>query len=172
MFSGGIDSTYLTWKLLSEGKNVVLYHIILINRINRWQQEQKAQLKIVQQFKEEFPGQVEYRESTLDITNIKMAMDSDYFITLGTSYAVNCGIRTIYVGFLKDDMTPYTKDFYKLVDIFSESKVSLETPLIHLIKQDFINLLPNKYKTFSCRNPSNGKTCTCRTCRKINSLVK
>lgn len=171
MFSGGMDSTYLTLKKLQEGHEVVLYHVVLKNQLNRWNDELKACLLLVDQFKEDFPGRVHYVESTLDISSIKQSYDSEFYIPLGTSYANAYNIPEINIGFIEEDVLYMKPNYNSIVSELSGYNVILKLPLIRTSKKEVQSGIPKRYVTFSCRFPQEGKACgSCKTCRSIQGI--
>jgi len=171
MFSGGLDSTYLAWSLLKEGYQVVLYHVVLKNKLNRWEEEHKAMLSILSEFKKEFD--LKYVEVTLDVSDLEMTYDSDYYIPLGATYCKTYNVKEMHIGFISEDRDVMQKDYYERVELLSAHKAKLILPLLQTTKKEIYEKLPEKYKrlTFSCRSPMNGRPCErCVPCKAISKI--
>lgn len=98
MLSGGLDSTYLAWRMLSEPGcgGVLLHHISLKSKfIHRWKRELSSVLKIVEYFKQQ-GFKFEFTKSNFELTHYSCTgFDSDTILLVAQKIAQNYGNQKI-----------------------------------------------------------------------------
>lgn len=196
MFSGGIDSTYLAWKLmLDKTKNLHLHHVSIRNDSDKmWKQQDKAVKPILEYFKDQ-GFEFEYSESVFEFFGwIRVGFDSDILLLIAQKLAQNFGRSKIEVllGWVPSDMRRsviaerarrhVTSNIWEaLIESATNRKVidkTLHFPLIeeNITKIKMIRDMPQELLdlTWSCRKPRNGNPCGhCHACRdKSNALIK
>jgi 7-cyano-7-deazaguanine synthase in queuosine biosynthesis len=177
-FSGGIDSTLVALRALESPHKVILHHLILKNKINRWKPELKAVQNLIILFKKEF--QFEYLETQIDTTQVSMIYDSLYTIQMATAICYSKKdlnpIEEIHVGFIKDDNLA-SFNYQQVINApFELDPPKLIKPLINLTKKETIKELPAKYlkECFWCRLPKqDGSPCGhCHSCKLYKQSIK
>lgn len=171
--SGGLDSTYLLYKLLQEGNDVFVMHVSLKKKGEYyWKQELKAFRKIVKWCKINCSGEiVDVRKSVINMMEFPFGYDTDGILLMAQKYCYRICKRFDYddvrvaFGAVGDD-DPYTEERYKkgygvalwnaLIDSmtgrthykrFKAINRKTFSPLYHptkLYKKDIVNLIPKE----------------------------
>lgn len=185
MFSGGLDSTAMLWKLLRGSDDALrVHHIRMVNREGRADAEQAAVERIVAYCREHCRG-FRYSESGLDFAGLE-AIPIDYMAVayVACQVAIDTpGCTRIAVGTLAQDTDEVNRSARqrKIFDTLyacyrarklGEPAVSWAYPVHRLSKSEIAGILPPELLelTWSCRTPlrtANGfRPCgTCKACR-------
>jgi len=169
-FSGGIDSTLVALKALQTDHNIILHHVILKNKMNRWRPELKAVQRLLSLFEQDYS--FEYIETTLDTNNINMTYDSLYTTQMASAICFSRqhfkAIHEVWMGFNKDDNLAFF-DYQRVLEAPFNNPPKLIMPLKNKTKKEIIKELPDKYlqECFWCRTPNKNGTpcCNCHACR-------
>jgi 7-cyano-7-deazaguanine synthase in queuosine biosynthesis len=176
VWSGGLDSTYVLYKYLTETDYPVMAHHILLQNRNefRWHQEQRAVENIKDWLKHSCRN---FRYTESSYYNSLSGKDITLCLFIASQVAhglVGADTKEIIVAtgrIMEDDeRTPiHTQD-----DVFwagvkdIEIPVSLERPIRTMTKRDIIEECPKELVdlTWSCRQPEfiNGAAIPCGTC--------
>jgi 7-cyano-7-deazaguanine synthase in queuosine biosynthesis len=193
MFSGGLDSTYLAWKFLTENKKLHLHHISLRNESKfPWELQDEACQKIVSFFKKQ-GFEFEYSASVFEFFGFRgVGLDVDVQLLFAQKVAQNFRHSevTVYIGLNCHDMIRSPIPDRKLPQIQNIWKALIENtrygdhinktlnfPLIddNTTKPEMIRNMPkNLYDlTWSCRKPIDNKPCgSCHSCREKIEATK
>ena len=184
MFSGGLDSTGVFWKLVQEKKQIHVHHMNLINKENRCDAEKLAVQNICNYMKKitEFT----YSESTHNVPSIRGSFmwDSDmYNFIAGYICMMRSDIENVALGLTKTDLGSGSGGVQnrinrgnKILNCFTDIKKIY--PVSDMSKQQIFDMLPNDLRdlTWSCRTPiyidGVPKMCNkCKTCRELRHIT-
>ncbi len=202
LFSGGMDSTYVAWKLLSIGApNIHLHHVTLKNDTERmWVMQYKAVKDILNYLKDRFDG-FGYSQSAYEFYQFPaIGMDSDVLLLSAQKVAQNCiGYKVKISTGWKAPYEQMGEIQRRLVDDRIKRDVSgqLWTALISgasnnrenideriyyplmddgdVTKADIIREMPNELvdMTWSCRHPKDDSPCgECHACLEVKKKKK
>ena len=194
MFSGGLDSAALLYKVLLESsmdKQVVAHHINFINRENRHIVEKHACDTIVEYLKETIRP-FEYTESTFEFPYTRhIGWDIITAMYVGglvsKNYSGPNNEVMLCIGDNKDDFGAYQwkSPIAQSIGLLSALESPMQPvqhlptivqPIVHLSKEDLINMIPQKLfeLTWSCRRPklTNQVFVECGQCSTCNDLKK
>jgi hypothetical protein len=115
MFSGGLDSTYLAWKMLTDERRadsdtIHLHHVSIRNDLEpMWYMQDRAVKNIVHELKIRMYD-FEYSESVFDFPNFRaIGFDSDIYLVAAQKVAQNLSGRVnVYTG-MRDHATGQTE---------------------------------------------------------------
>jgi 7-cyano-7-deazaguanine synthase in queuosine biosynthesis len=186
MFSGGLDSTGVLYKLLTEKDyekfDIHVHHVNLKNRENRYRAENIAIGNIKKYFKTNNFREFEYSETTFEFPsfNNRYFYDVDiYNFIAGNLCRQMPYIEYVAIGRIITDMINNLNIRKTSDNIFSEY-VKLEKkiyPLNSFTKQQIVDFLPSDLTelTWSCRTPVYikgipTKCDTCMTCRELKKV--
>lgn len=181
MFSGGLDSTGVLYKLINSKEELLVHHLYLSNKENRAEAEAVAVKKIVDYMKK--IRQFSYTESFHEYPsfNGNFMWDSDiYNFVAGTICLSAKTIKEVAIGRTKSDIGFATRAERgtKILNILSPS-VKKTYPVGEMTKKEIYDMLPEELRkmTWSCRTPiykdDDIKMCgSCRTCIEILSMNK
>lgn len=175
--SGGVDSTYCAWKLLTEGHRLILLHVNLVT--SRWLQEKRATHYIVDWFKKNGLTNFEYHEVTHDPQNSPTRISDIEIVGFWTGALMrNREVDAVVVGSNAHDLVQgdsYDRRVERRAAILKAvtgKDVKLIRPAAELTKADIIAEMPADLfrLTWSCRRPRNKTACQeCRACREVAS---
>lgn len=179
MFSGGLDSTGVFYRLIQQKTKLYVHHMNLNNVENRSKAESFAVKKICDYMKE--LGDFSYSESShnLPSVNNNFMFDSDlYNLMAGSISSSNPDIKYIALGLTKSDLSGAVSDRIqrgnKIFESFKSNAKKIY-PLINMTKKEIYDYLPSGLRdlTWSCRRPiyegENILECKkCKTCRSLN----
>lgn len=165
-FSGGLDSTYLVWKNLTEGNIVYPVYVDIKNNINKTILE-KNRIKILHKlFTEEFNKELFFLEKQKTIFTIDVVANENslYFKQipiwiLGALYSQGLNADEIQIGYvMNDDAISYLNDIqniYRSYQVISEKLIPLKFPITKITKWQMARDLPERYfnHIVSCENP-------------------
>jgi 7-cyano-7-deazaguanine synthase in queuosine biosynthesis len=187
MFSGGLDSTAMLVKLLTETRDDLrVHHVRMVNREGRAEAEQTAVESIVEWCASRYRP-FRYSESTLDFADLEaIPIDFLSIAYVACQVAVDTpGCTRIAVGTLARDLDEIKRSvsvtqrrvFETMYEVYRARKVGEESvdwiyPVYELSKAQVASLLPPELRalTWSCRRPlstsSGYRICgTCKPCR-------
>jgi len=187
--SGGIDSAYVAYLLLSQQKYVVLHHCILKNREGRHLQEYAAVRHCIDFFKKSGLTSFDYEETSFDYGTIQyLIYDVELIGFLSGLILRNPKykyINNIAVSVNKNDPTGRNLQTPRRIRANNCTKSILTTnkqryinfiyPIINLTRKELIEQCPKELLRglWWCRKPHYGKRCNnCLTCRQTNPYVK
>jgi 7-cyano-7-deazaguanine synthase in queuosine biosynthesis len=163
-FSGGLDSTYLVWKLLKEGHKVYTVYFKLLNNDSKIKMEQFSRDLLIKKFDKEFPSL--HHDTCVDfecrIHNHKVGytMAQVPIWILGSFFSCSNTIDEISIAYvMNDDAISYLSEIRKLYNSYkflAHHKLPvLNFPLSKIKKQEILHNLPQEYKdlTVSCEAP-------------------
>lgn len=165
--SGGVDSTFLLLKYLSEQKNVVVHHCNMINGEGRYLAEKSATSKVITWLKDNGLSTFEYYESGFDYGNLPYILKDIEVIAVFTSAILRAPsfhhIEEIAVSANATDESNNPHDISvinrqsilnTLKPPFVEAKLTF--PIIHISKEDMVRSLPVDLLqlTWFCRKPT------------------
>lgn len=172
MWSGGLDSTYMLYKLAIEKKPFIVHHISFRNQLKRWIPEDKAVLALKQMFRN---NRIifDYSESIIDFSCFQVTgRDRDTILLAAQKTAfehLNLKLR-VAVAWNDTDMAnasiveQYEAGYvFKSWDALHSSmhvhnklvSKELYMPLMGMTRKDIWEALPRRYRdlTWSCRRP-------------------
>ncbi len=164
-FSSGLDSTYLIYKNLKEGNNVVVCYFEILNNVNKSIVEKIHREYLIKQFEKDFKNKIVDLGTILQcevnkVYNNSCQMNQIPIWLLGLYFACGDNIDEIQLGYVcGDDAISYLDDIKKLFkkyNKFSNKKFpKINFPLIKTLKKEITYKLPEKYKKFtiSCEDP-------------------
>lgn len=181
MFSGGLDSTGVFWKLINQQEEIHVHHLYLSNKENRAEAESIAVKSIVQYMKK--IRNFSYTESYHEYPsyNGNFMWDSDiYNFVAGTICVAAKTIKEVAIGRTKSDagFEQRAQRGTKILSILSPS-VKKIYPVEEMTKKEIYDMLPEDLRqlTWSCRTPiykeNNMEMCKkCKTCLEILRMNK
>jgi len=182
MFSGGLDSTGVFWRLINSQKNLHVHHLYLVNRENRALAEDRAVRDIVAHMKgiRDFGFSESYHE--YPSYNGNFMFDSDIFSFMAGSICLSMKtIREVAIGMTASDMSSGLSARVERANRIFESfgtKARKVYPLMDMTKKQVYKMLPEELRnmSWSCRTPiyegDDIRVCgRCKTCREIRSIV-
>jgi 7-cyano-7-deazaguanine synthase in queuosine biosynthesis len=188
MFSGGLDSTGVLYKLLTEKEyeeyDIHVHHIQLKNRENRNRAESIAIENIKKYLKTNNFREFKYSETEFKFPDI----DKRYFYDVDIynfiagnlcwqmSYIEKVAIGRIATDITNNPMTPRRMTSDNIFSAYTKIEKKFY-PLNSFTKQQIVNFLPSDLTklTWSCRTPIYIKgiptKCeTCMTCRELKKV--
>jgi 7-cyano-7-deazaguanine synthase in queuosine biosynthesis len=182
MFSGGLDSTGVFWKLINESETIHVHHMYLVNKEGRAKAENKAVKDIVEYMNKirRFGFSESYHE--YPCYNNNFIWDSDIFSFMAGSICLSFKtIKRVAIGTTASDLSPsLSKRIERANKIFDAFETSAEKvhPMIGMKKKQIYEMLPPNLRilTWSCRKPiyegDDIKRCgNCKTCKQMSAIV-
>lgn len=192
MFSGGMDSTYLAWNLLSTKTPLDLHYISIRNDTESiWKQQDIRTKQIVEYFKHQ-SFDFNFTKSKFELFGYKSTgFDSDLILLVAQKIVQNYYDNVdVLLGWNPYDMKrPIIADRAKrhvtsnIWKALVESTMNrdfinkeLQFPLIeqNITKIDMMKAMPNELLdlTWSCRKGGDEPCNKCHSCRERNAAVK
>jgi len=147
LWSGGLDSTYLIYKLLQEHHKVEAYYIKIKNNKEKTKRELLAIKKLTKLFSEfnfEYKGILaEFSLNIID-NNVLTFYQSPFWIT--AAYYLRGPVSIGYV--LNDYSISYLQDYKNIAKSFNtlrNNPLKLEFPLYKTSKQYILQVLPKEF---------------------------
>lgn len=180
MFSGGLDSTGVLYRLMKSKEELLVHHLYLSNKENRAEAESFAVKNVVDYMKKirEFSYTESYHE--YPSYNGNFMWDSDlYNFVAGTICASAKTIAEVAIGRTKSDTAlDRSERGTKILNILSPN-VKKIFPVGEMTKKEIYEMLPKELRelTWSCRTPiykeNNIEMCKrCKTCLEISRINK
>lgn len=186
--SGGIDSAYCAYKLLKEGRSLLIHHCVLKNIENRHEQEYKAVQHCLDFFKKNGLNNFEYVETFFDYGTVKVLIYDVEIIGFLSGLILRnpnfYNIKQIAVSVNKNEPTGQNLECPRRVSANTCTKTLLNLinrdvqfiyPIINMTKEEIINDCPKDLLSglWWCRRPQNGNKCgQCKTCIETNYLIQ
>lgn len=165
LFSGGLDSTYLIWKNLKDGNEVLPIYVEIENNLIKSIIEKNRIKLLLKEFQKEFNVDKTKIHDIRYAMNIGIRADegSLYFKQIpiwifAAVYIQGMDIDELQIGYVStDDSISYINDIqniYQSYQTISEPMKPLLFPLIKVRKYDIAQELPKQYfdLIFSCEN--------------------
>ena len=189
-FSGGLDSTYLVYKLLRDGHTVDLMYIEILNNKNKTQAEFAVRELLIDEFKKEFPERVNviYNHNSIEVSRRTSTECTQAVIWLSIVIMTLRNERgyfydAIAFGYVQgdtmlsfiDDMQESYAALCKFENLkYGERYPVLEFPIKKLCKRDMFDGLSNRYTSliWSCEEPhmsEDGVVTRCGDCNPCNT---
>ena len=160
LFSSGLDSTYLVWKNLKDGNEVVPIYIEISNNVTKTILEKNRIGLLLEKFREEFEIKIYDIEYVLT-AGLTADENSLHFKqvpvwVMGMMFCQSMGLDEIQIGYVEnDDAISYLKDIkkiYKSYKSIQDNLVPLKFPLMKMKKYMMAQELPEQYLKliFSC----------------------
>jgi 7-cyano-7-deazaguanine synthase in queuosine biosynthesis len=182
MFSGGLDSTGVFWKLINEQGNLHVHHLYLVNRENRAKAEDRTVSDIVAHMKNirDFGFSESYHEYPCHNNNF--LWDSDLFSFVAGGMCISMpSIRNVAIGMTASDMRRGMSDRVerarKIFEAFGTNAKKVY-PVGDKTKRQVYEMLPEELRalSWSCRTPvydgddirKCGRCMACREMARIN----
>jgi 7-cyano-7-deazaguanine synthase in queuosine biosynthesis len=182
MFSGGLDSTGVFWKLINESETIHIHHMYLVNKEGRARAENKAVKDIVEYMSKirSFGFSESYHE--YPCYNNNFIWDSDIFSFMAGSICLGVkAIKKVAIGTTASDLSPsLSKRIERANKIFNAFGTSAEKiyPMIGMKKKQIYEMLPKDLRqlTWSCREPVYDgddiiRCGKCKTCKQMSAIV-
>lgn len=133
MYSGGLDSLFVLYNLLQNGKNVHVHHIILIDDTDRWESELKMVRDVVKILKEKY--NFDYTESTSSYAginkNLHFTMDTDTTSIVALHMALINQCDAIATGHLPPERRYYDRKVINgVINLLCDAKGIKEKPIL------------------------------------------
>ncbi len=182
MFSGGLDSTAVFYKLLKEKQNLFVHHMHLNNKENRAEAESIAVKKICGYMKQF--GDFVYSESRHEVPTLgkNFMWDSDLYNFMAGSICNSLGnVEFVALGMTKSDLSPSVSERAnrgtKIFESFGTNAKKIY-PIIEMTKKEIYDYLPEDLRelTWSCRTPIYEenkilKCNKCKACRELRRII-
>lgn len=179
LFSGGLDSTYLIHKNLSDGNAVTPIYITIENNVDKVKIEFERANKIWNLLLNKFnlyerTLQESIKVNVVNCSNNLMFSQVPIWI-LGALYSVSCSsFDEIQIGYVNGDSSiPFISDFVKIWNsyksISSEKLPPLVFPLTKKQKDQLWCELPDEIRqlTYFCESPRGTEDCgNCASCER------
>ena len=178
MFSGGLDSTAVFYKLIKENKSLYVHHMHLGNEENRMEAESIAVKKVCNYMKQF--GNFIYSESHHDLPTFgkNFMWDSDLYNFMAGSICKSVrDIEFVALGMTKSDLSPSVSERAnrgtKIFESFGSSAQKIY-PVVEMTKKEICDYLPEDLRklTWSCRTPiyEGDKILKCNKCKACREL--
>jgi hypothetical protein len=190
LFSGGLDSTYLIWKNLTEGNDVYPIYFEIENNDRKVRLEKNRIELLYKKFSEEFGSKIHKINYTLKISveNTRysgLQLHQLPIWVIGLQWLQNLDVSEFQFGYImNDDAISYIDDIKNIHNSFSGLQDNVKTLNFPLIKEKKILIaqaLPTKYFDLivSCESPNiiNDESeifeyqpcCVCPACKRLIS---
>jgi len=163
LFSGGLDSTYLVWKNLEKGNEVVPIYIEIENNTDKSKLEKNRIGILWDMFRDEYKHKIEkiVYSIKIDINASDNLMFKQIPVWIsGLVYSQNHGIEELQIGYVGgDDALGHLSEIKKIYKsyrhICDQPLKKLVFPLKKKHKYEMLNELPEKYHSWivSCEAP-------------------
>jgi len=180
MFSGGIDSTGMLWKLLNEKKALHVHHMNLRNEERRAFAEHKSVENILQLMSKNH--EFNYSESTHQYPsyNNKFIWDSDIVSFIAGTICLSIpSIKFVAIGMTATDLSnpDLSNRIVRSNNVFKAfTEATKIYPVKNMTKLQIYNMLPVEIRnlTWSCRTPIyvNNFAYRCNKCMTCIELMK
>ena len=199
MLSGGLDSTYLAWKLIQEKEPIHFHHISIRNDVELMWKHQYDSVQNIIKFIEDQGYSFTYSFSRFDFYGFhKLGFDSDLIMVVAQKVAQNFDLRfkdiNVVMGWaplgltnpriIKRARKNISQNIWTAlvnsIEVRDGINFKIQTPLIdrNISKSDALREMPPELinMTWTCRTPTeDGSPCgTCHACvdlKKARDLV-
>lgn len=166
LFSGGLDSTYLVWKNLTEGNTVQPIYIEIENNKDKSIIEKNRTKLLREKFAEDFNTNCTLIREVENVATIHVSscFNDLHFKQVpiwlfGILYSQCIGVDEIQIGYVcNDDAIPYLADIQKIYKSYASvtsTLLPLRFPITKKKKYEMADELPSKYRDliYSCECP-------------------
>jgi len=181
MFSGGLDSTGVLWRLVNGAEELHVHHLHLVNKENRAKAEKRAVTEIVGHLRgvRDFGFSESYHE--YPCYNGGFMWDSDIFSFMAGSICLAMRtIERVAIGMTLSDMrgglSARVERANRIFEAFG-TRAKKVYPLSEMTKKQVYEMLPEELRSmsWSCRTPiykdDDMMSCgRCRTCREMANI--
>lgn len=180
LWSGGLDSTYLVWKLLNEGHSVMVARCVIGGNEYQRQREEKARNELFPLFKNF--SNFEYVDNTVavDIASVCGPKNDNNILPqipallVTALYSVGRSIDRVALGYvMNDDAISFLDDikgvFNSFKNLMWNQNIEIEFPLAKISKVTILYNLPKEYleRVSYCENNDSIKVCgKCPSCKR------
>lgn len=187
LLSGGIDSAYCMWKLLSEGRSLRVHHVHLTNHEGRVTHEAEATERVLAWMRGQGLTRFSYSTSSFNYGTLGFIVKDSYLwaFHIGVIMANprNRAITKVivprhYDAFPTGPTGPgpeRTDRVWREIPRQVCGRVpELEYPIVDMMKADIVRAIPPDLLEccWWCRTPKNGKPChTCYTCKLVDPAL-
>lgn len=182
MFSGGLDSTGMLWKLINNKQKIHVHHMNLFNVENRAIAESHAVKKIIKYFKQHAEFGYSESEHHYPRYDNKFIWDSDIVAFISGSMCLSMPyLKHVALGMTKTDISGNNSlrerivRATKILEAFTPATKIY--PVAEMSKAEIYKMLPAELRdlTWSCRTPiyqnSQAIPCNkCPTCLDLNKI--
>lgn len=180
--SGGIDSVYATWRLLSAGHRLLIHHCVMRNPEGRADVEADAVDVVLSWLRRSGLRGFRHVRSGYDHGTLgRMVYDIEvigFFTGVVLRDPANRQVRTVVVSAnsgdatVRDPSTPRVVRRRQIAEATAGRRLSWWVPFAHVSKSEMIDALPGPLLSAAwfCRRPQGVRPCgRCRTCREVQS---
>lgn len=193
MFSGGMDSTYLAWKLLSENEDRVhIHHVSIKTDLESGWKKQDIVVKDIVNYLRQQGFIFDYSESAFELFNQKnIGWDTDVALLAGQKIACNCTDKYIEIvlGWNPFDLTrscvadrnnrKVSQNIWKALVESTSNRVNINSniqfPLVdqNINKDRMFKEMPQKLidLSWSCRSGDDVPCGWCHSCMERNNAL-
>lgn len=179
LWSGGLDSTFLIYKLLSEGYYVRTGYINLTGNGDQTRREQEAIEAMIPYFAEHFPQDFIHIGKLIEYSlyNANSIFSLNYPpLFMLTPYFVGSDTTEVAIGYvMNDDACSFIKEietiYYSLRGITGQELPKLSFPLLKYKKETIWNTIPKELQskvTWCELTESIG--CDCPSCKRMRAI--
>ncbi len=178
-WTGGLDSTYLVYKLLNEGHFVNTCYTKIVNNIDVTKREKQAISKMMIDFKQ-YNNYLGHLESESIGYNKNICFRQVLCILQGLINNYN-NHDEVCIGYvMNDDIVSYLPDIIKIWNSYKSICHSifpkLLFPLVKYSKKQIYDELPSRFLdniTYCERTEDNDEPCNkCRSCKRMRDLLE
>jgi len=174
LWSGGMDSTFLIWKLLREGHEVTATYIDIMNNATKTKRELKSITKISKLFSV-------YSFTLLPTQHVSISPGHNMYlqqtVCWGLVLPVCEDMDELHLGYIMNDdavsFIPEIKQMFNGYKGLIQNLPKLKFPLLKYNKQYIWNNLPEKIRkhTTWCESPRIKDNCgTCIPCKRHKTI--
>jgi 7-cyano-7-deazaguanine synthase in queuosine biosynthesis len=174
--SGGIDSTFTAFKLLSEKKRLVLHHTIIKTKRDRWMRETPACQNVVNWLYKNGLDNFEYHETEISAPTSHTKMNDQYVVCMGLLLLMTGVVkdRNIAISISKTDLSTQnhelrSKRLKNMRSLFFKD-IKYHYPIIDLERHEIIKAMPKELLdlTYFCQRwDDHPMPCgECKTCKE------
>lgn len=176
--SGGIDSTYLLWRYLCDGVDVLVHHCSMENSEHRAAAEDQAVDRIVRHLRAK-GHDFELVTTAMDVSALRRLTDPQVLGFLTGLIGRQHPDLEVALGYSASDRPAQDRDLEwaakgrQIAELVAGREITWLWPLAEITKPQIIAALPPELLalTWSCRHPRNGRQgrpCgRCLTCKRL-----
>lgn len=175
LWSGGLDSTYLIYKLLKEGHHVDAHYIKIANN----KEKSKRELASIQKLNKLFKNyDFSYKGIPQEVTVNNHGSQLFFYQSPVWILAASFLDGPVSIGYTcGDEAISYLDDYRKIARAYNAIRsdpLILEFPLSKIPKRVIWDILPKEYRDLVtwCESPENVQNCgECKPCLRMKNLI-
>jgi hypothetical protein len=188
LLSGGIDSAYVLWQALQEGRSVHAHHVHLTNHEGRVRHEAEAVDKVRGWVSGEGLPAYPYTESSFDYGTLRFIV-KDLHIWAFIAGVIAADPRNKHIDSIllprHSDAFPSgpngpgaqrsDRAYRDMPRMVCGRTLRLEFPIVHMTKAEVVAATPPGLLAccWYCRRPRDGRTCgACQTCKQVQPALE